>query len=181
MTKMLDEELSAIQGYPDYAVSVDDESVWRVTRPLSSRFKNVQIPYRLKPSLNRYGYQIVCLYGANGKRRMRPVHQLVCEAFRGPCPPAKHEVAHFDGNPLNNRAENLRWATRKENAADSIRHGTHARGELHASAILTEAQVRQIRATPKERGDIAKIARELGQNYFTVYQADRGITWSWLK
>jgi len=42
------------------------------------------------------------------------VHQLVCEAFHGPCPPGM-ETLHLDENGLNNRAENLRWGTRKEN------------------------------------------------------------------
>ena len=42
------------------------------------------------------------------------VHRLVCEAFHGPCPPGM-EVLHLDENGLNNRPENLRWGTRKEN------------------------------------------------------------------
>jgi hypothetical protein len=42
------------------------------------------------------------------------VHQLVCEAFHGPCP-AGLETLHEDENGLNNRPENLRWGTRKEN------------------------------------------------------------------
>lgn len=42
------------------------------------------------------------------------VHRLVCEAFHGPCPPGM-EVLHDDEDGLNNRPENLRWGTRKEN------------------------------------------------------------------
>jgi hypothetical protein len=42
------------------------------------------------------------------------VHRLVCEAFHGPCPPGL-ETLHGDENGLNNRPENLRWGTRKEN------------------------------------------------------------------
>ncbi|AUQ74789.1 HNH endonuclease signature motif containing protein [Phaeobacter piscinae] len=43
------------------------------------------------------------------------VHQLVCEAFHGPKPFPKAIVLHMDEDPSNNRPENLRWGTRKEN------------------------------------------------------------------
>jgi hypothetical protein len=36
-----------------------------------------------------------------------------------------HQAAHGDGAGLNNRLANLRWATRRENEADKIKHGTH--------------------------------------------------------
>ena len=43
------------------------------------------------------------------------VHQLVCEAFHGPKPFARAVVIHLDENALNNRPENLKWGTQKEN------------------------------------------------------------------
>ena len=49
------------------------------------------------------------------KGKTYKVHQLVCEAFHGPRPSPKHVVMHLDDNPLNNRADNLKWATQKEN------------------------------------------------------------------
>lgn len=43
------------------------------------------------------------------------VHQAVCEAFHGPKPFPEAVVIHRDEDGLNNRPENLRWGTQKEN------------------------------------------------------------------
>lgn len=43
------------------------------------------------------------------------IHRLVCEAFHGPAPFERAVVIHIDENALNNRSENLRWGTQKEN------------------------------------------------------------------
>lgn len=43
------------------------------------------------------------------------VHQAVCEAFHGPKPFPEAVVIHLDENAHNNRPENLKWATQKEN------------------------------------------------------------------
>lgn len=43
------------------------------------------------------------------------VHRLVCEAFHGPPPEGKVYVLHLDEDAHNNKPENLRWGTQKEN------------------------------------------------------------------
>lgn len=57
------------------------------------------------------------------KRKKHRVHILVLTAFIGPRPPG-HECAHHNGDSLDNRLCNLRWATPQENRADGERHGT---------------------------------------------------------
>jgi len=49
------------------------------------------------------------------KQRPRKVHQLVCEAFHGPRPFPNAVVIHIDEDAHNNRPENLKWGTQKEN------------------------------------------------------------------
>lgn len=52
------------------------------------------------------------------------VHRAVLLAFVGP-PPEGYEACHINGNPADNRLENLRWGTRSDNLRDAVRHGTH--------------------------------------------------------
>lgn len=43
------------------------------------------------------------------------IHRIICEAFHGIPPFSRAVVIHIDENALNNRPENLRWGTQKEN------------------------------------------------------------------
>ena len=58
----------------------------------------------------RHEYYKVVHKGKNYK-----VHRLVCRAFHGDPPEGKNVVLHLDENALNNKPENLRWGTQKEN------------------------------------------------------------------
>ena len=74
-------------------------------------------------------YPQVGLFNRPKRTLTRMVHQLVAEAFIGPCPDGM-EICHLDGDRSNNRLDNLRYDTRKNNHADKWKHGTMARGEL---------------------------------------------------
>lgn len=52
---------------------------------------------------------------SNRKFGNMKIHRLVCEAFHGLVPFERAVVLHLDENALNNRPENLRWGTQKEN------------------------------------------------------------------
>ncbi len=56
-------------------------------------------------------------------RRGFKVHRLVCWTFHGPPPSSKPLALHWDDNPLNNHASNLRWGTYADNYADMVRNG----------------------------------------------------------
>ena len=67
----------------------------------------------LNPIKNKLGYLHVFLY-SNGKRKKYSVHRLIALTFISN-PENKTCIDHLDTNPQNNRVENLRWATSKEN------------------------------------------------------------------
>lgn len=60
----------------------------------------------------------------NGVAKTRLIHQLVMEAFVGPCPGGQ-EIRHLDGTRSNNALTNLTYGTPHENQQDSLRHGTN--------------------------------------------------------
>lgn len=74
-----------------------------------------QVAKASKAAKHEYRHIMVRRYGPGRRQAPRKVHQLVCEAFHGPKPFEKAVVMHLDENALNNRPENLKWGTQKEN------------------------------------------------------------------
>jgi hypothetical protein len=62
----------------------------------------------------------------SGKQGTFSVHTLVLEAFIGPRPEGQ-EACHYNDIKTDNRLANLRWDTRKANAADRRRNGINER------------------------------------------------------
>lgn len=157
-----------IAGFEEYEVS----SAGRVRRAVESSKGN--LPKILRPWVTREGYAIVTLF-ANRKPKRKQISRLVCEAFHGPPPTNLHQAAHGDGDPGNNSEDNLRWATRSENMADCLIHGTRPtgakhgrttkpertpRGEKHGHAKLSEESVRAIIAHPMTIGSGVRLAKQ---------------------
>lgn len=91
-----------------------------------------------------YRYVTFRMRPEDTKRKTFAVHRLVLDAFVGPRPAGK-EAAHWNGDPTDNRVENLRWASSKENHADRIRHGRTTKGEDNHCAKLDRGCVKTIR------------------------------------
>lgn len=66
------------------------------------------------------GYDRVTLY-VGGRKQKLSIHRLMLEAFVGNGDGLVSR--HLDGDPTNNRLENLAWGTRKDNAQDASEHG----------------------------------------------------------
>jgi hypothetical protein len=117
----------------------------------------------------------------NGRQYKFLVHRLVLEAFVGPCPPGM-ECCHNNGDPSDNRLENLRWDTHSGNTMDSLSHGTHnwtnSRGEAHHAATMTELLVREILAIYRAGAATqTEIAHQFGITKSVVWQIVNRKTW----
>ena len=79
--------------------------------------ERILAPYKQQSDKN-YSRSVVKLIKQGAKRDFK-VHRLVAEAFiPNPC---KYKVVnHKDGNPLNNKVDNLEWCTQKMNVNHAI-------------------------------------------------------------
>lgn len=98
-----------IPSQPNYAASREG---WI----LSKRYDRI-----LEGRIQESGHHSVSL----GRNRTGLVHRLVCEAFHGPAPDDKPWALHRNGDPSDNRPENLYWGDNSDNQRDSAIHGTH--------------------------------------------------------
>jgi hypothetical protein len=127
-------------------------------RPLAERI--------LKTPLNSWGRPQVTLH-KDGVQTVWNVHTIVARAFLG-APPDGMEVCHCNGQRTDNRRCNLRYGTRKQNAADRTCHGTQTRGSKNSEAKLDEASIEVIRRRLKA-GDLQRvIAADFGVSQTTV-------------
>lgn len=156
-----------IPEYPDLVISEDG----RIQGP-SGRW--------LKPGADGDGYLLVGVK-RDGRHKSTKVAKIVCTAFHGPKPTPRHEVAHNNGIKTDNRAVNLRWATRTENHADKTLHGTDNRGHRHGMVKLSEDQVKKIKEE-LATGKIThrKLADRYGVSRSTISVIKSGRNWGWL-
>lgn len=91
----------AIAGHSEYLIS-------NFGRVYSTKHKKILKPY----ICTSYGYLLVKL-GSAYKFKNYKLHRLVAETFVDN-PDNKSVVHHKDGNPKNNRADNLMWVTAEE-------------------------------------------------------------------
>ena len=127
------------------------------------------------------GYCYVVL-SKNRKTQYTAIHRLVAQTFI-PNPLNKPFVNHINGNPKDNRPENLEWCTQKENVEHSWRTGLatndrqYCRGTAHASVVLTEKQVRVIKHALTLGVPYHILATMTNAALATIGKIARGITW----
>lgn len=128
----------------------------------------------MTPCLTERGYLVLDLH----KRQYR-VNRIICWTFHGEPPSDLHHAAHRDNNSVNNREENLYWATPWENGQD-LKASDHIKGQANCRNVLVEKDVELIRRLRDEGWTVAEIHRQ----YFpmlcspTIYHAANGRTWS---
>ena len=172
------EEWRPVEGWP-YEVS----NLGRVRRsPACPRAHGVRPGFVLKSSRRKAdGRMSVNLRRNNTECVLHLVHRLVAFAFLGPPPSTIHQVAHWNGNPEDNRLENLRWATPVENAEEALGHGTRRRGEQKENSKLRREDVLAICRDFASGGvSRSELAAQYGVAYGTISSIIAGRYWRWL-
>lgn len=121
------------------------------------------------------GYEVVS-FSFNNKTKTFTKHRLLLHAFVSPCP-EKCEALHINGNKLDNRLENLRWGTRKENVADAIKHGTATIGIKNGRAKLTPKMIKTIRQSGLINDSIDKLSSQFQVSVITIRRVLNGLTY----
>lgn len=140
---------------------------------LASETENC-IPWPFYRDKNGYG-----MIGFRGKVKL--THRVVCELAHGAPLASEHEAAHSCGNGHGGciNPKHLRWASRAENEADKLLHGTVARGKRSGAAKLTEADVIDIL---RSRGAVLQrdLAARFGVSQSLISRIYAGKDWGWL-
>lgn len=113
-----------------------------------------------------------------GRRRYLRFHVAVLETFVGPRG-GYHGCRHLDGNPKNNRLDNLVWGSAQDNSNDQISHGTRRRGEKQASK-LTKEDVLEMRRRALSGEVVEKFAEEYGVSAGYARSVVNGSKWKHL-
>jgi hypothetical protein len=168
-------EYRGIPGLPDHQVG-SDGSMWTKSRFGPKRGERRGSWRRMSPSPDKDGYLRVAICHEGITRKPMKVHACVLGVFVGPCPEGM-EACHGDGNPANNRLDNLRWDTPSANNLEKRKHGTDQSGERHGQHKLFIEDVRRIRSFRGVYGSQIKLAREYGIHRDTVRKIWNGTFW----
>ncbi len=166
-----------VPGFPDYQVS--DLGRVRSCRPVNGRGPRLDHWRIVGGNLSNRGYHRTALSKGSGRQKTVFVHTLVLAAFHGPRPPGK-QCCHNDGDKDNNRADNLRYGTEADNAADRLKHGHQLCGETHGSATLSTDQIREIRWCRALRISPSVIAARFGISRTHVTRIAQSMAWKCL-
>lgn len=144
----------------------------RVVNPYTGKEFYRKVPERiLKPAQYcKNGHlSLILRRGTQGQ----PVHQLVMKTFIGEIPEGM-EVLHRNGNPKDNRLENLRYGTRTENILDVYYQG----GKWRKLSIDDVDAIRFGLVCGIKGCELAKMFEVSDK---TISSIKRGRTFVWLK
>lgn len=126
--------------------------------------------------------------GSDGYARLKLrgehlVQRIICFDLYGPPPSDIHEAAHSCGHGMQGcvNPRHVRWASREENAADKLKHGTVPLGTNCGLAKLDDDDVRTIRRLRAAGVPNRAIAAQFSISPTAISNINTGVTWGWLR
>ena len=142
----------------------------------------------LKPSTLQNGYQIVCLYDNEGKKKSYRLNRVIYESVSGEPIPEGYDVNHINEDKTDNRFfENLNLMTRKENVNWGTRNSRAAKSntnnqkrskqvcafDKNGELVLTFPSISECGRQGFDKGNVAKCCRNCymreGNNIYKGY------------
>jgi len=128
-------------------------------------------------------YHYYLLRSITGDKVYRLAGRLVLEAFVGPTPDGT-EVSHINGDPLDDRLDNLAWESHKDNMARINGNGKRYTAEQVRAMIaerdarkINAKRVKEIRELLEEGLTIRQLACRYDVSHQTIYNISRKATW----
>jgi hypothetical protein len=121
----------------------------------SGKFIEQSYDAKIIGSKNPEGYYTAHI-SVDGIRSNAAIHRMVASAFHGTPRPGQ-ECCHNNGDPGDNRPENLRWDSHLENNRDRLRHGTYKRGREHHQAKFPEAFLERVASGQIEQREAVRL------------------------
>ena len=149
---------------------------WPIRKPSNQWVVRKELGFRIlkQDKRGKQGYLYVNLaYDGIGLKK-KNVNVLVLESFVGERP-NNQQAAHNDGNPVNNKLNNLRWDTPAGNNADKIKHGTRQNGHRAGTAKFNPKKIKEIRNARKNGARVCDLAKQYGvcRNTITLITTKR--------
>lgn len=162
-------QISEIPGHDGYFIDTKGDvfSQW-VNRGKHGTVRGCVLN-KLHTSKSKSGYKTI-RFGRNGQTEL--IHRLVYTVFNEHIPEGLY-ICHRDGNPENNKLDNLYAGSQSENMQDTVRHGTCALTKL------TEEQVKEI-IQLRGKMMVKDIAFKYKVQRQTITNILRGRTWTHL-
>jgi len=129
----------------------------------------------IRDRTSKWGYKHIDLFN-KGRKTFR-VHRLVVIAFL-PNPEGKPHTNHINCDKIDNRLDNLEWATRSENMLHAYDKGLNHTGEKHHYAKLKECEVIEIKKMLKKGRKCKEIGDLYGVSSQTIGDINRGKSWA---
>lgn len=133
-----------------------------------------ETPKVLKQNTDIKGYSRISIFQKNYH-----VGALILIAFKG-LRPKGMECSHLDGNPKNNKINNLKWCTSLENHSHKKLHGTTALGDRHPMRKLSSKDVLEIKKLISIGLNNVVVAKKYNVNFRTISDIRNGNTWTHL-